>query len=399
MSIMNLEINKLTPDEAMAQIIDLSSKKSILKKAVFSKPHDKSVVRMVATLRIIGKKQMLQAEYFMSDNKAIHKNIAFFELYDELLKTIPDFSQVNLITTAGDCELKRSKSGKTTLIGVSKLLVAINADKNEKVEISGNDRQKERILKGDEPFLTFLGVSDANGRIFDKKRSKFNQINRFLEMIRDVEDNLPTRELNVADLCCGKSYLSFAAYHYFANVKGMKVTMYGADLKRDVIEYCEDVAKKLSFEGLHFVCDDINNFTPTWANGKGVDLVISLHACDTATDIVINKAIEWGAKVILSTPCCHHELNHTMNCPALSFICDYSMLKQKLCDAATDALRIKLLEANGYSADALELIDPEETPKNIMLRAVAKKNFQKDSPAAKKATLEYESAKKFLLGK
>ncbi|MBR2387880.1 MAG: SAM-dependent methyltransferase [Clostridia bacterium] len=395
---MKIDITKLSPDEALAKVLSLVSEKSILKKAVFSKPRDKSVVRMVATLRIIGKKEMLQAEYFMSDNKAIHKNIAFFELYDALLTIIPEFNQVNIMTTAGDCELRRSKSGKSTLIGTNKLLAAIS-DETEKVALSGNDRKKERILKGDEPFLVLLGVSDENGRIYDKKRSKFNQINRFLEMIRDVEDSLPADEINICDLCCGKSYLSFAAYHYFRNVKGMSVKMYGADLKSDVIEYCSDVAKKLAFEGLRFVCTDINNFEPEWENGKGVDLVISLHACDTATDIVIEKAIEWHARVILSTPCCHHELNHTLNCTALSFIADYSMLKQKLCDAATDALRLKLLEANGYTADALELIDPEETPKNIMLRAVARKNFSKNSPAAKKAALEYEAAKSFLLGK
>jgi len=395
---MKIDITKLSPDEALAKVLSLVSEKSILKKAVFSKPRDKSVVRMVATLRIIGKKEMLQAEYFMSDNKAIHKNIAFFELYDALLTIIPEFNQVNIMTTAGDCELRRSKSGKSTLIGTNKLLAAIS-DETEKVALSGNDRKKERILKGDEPFLVLLGVSDENGRIYDKKRSKFNQINRFLEMIRDVEDSLPADEINICDLCCGKSYLSFAAYHYFRNVKGMSVKMYGADLKSDVIEYCSDVAKKLAFEGLRFVCADINNFEPEWENGKGVDLVISLHACDTATDIVIKKAIEWHARVILSTPCCHHELNHTLNCSALSFIADYSMLKQKLCDAATDALRLKLLEANGYTADALELIDPEETPKNIMLRAVARKNFSKNSPAAKKAALEYEAAKSFLLGK
>ncbi len=395
---MKIDITKLSPDEALAKVLSLVSEKSILKKAVFSKPRDKSVVRMVATLRIIGKKEMLQAEYFMSDNKAIHKNIAFFELYDALLTIIPEFNQVNIMTTAGDCELRRSKSGKSTLIGTNKLLAAIS-DETEKVTLSGNDRKKERILKGDEPFLVLLGVSDENGRIYDKKRSKFNQINRFLEMIRDVEDSLPADEINICDLCCGKSYLSFAAYHYFRNVKSMSVKMYGADLKSDVIEYCSDVAKKLAFEGLRFVCADINNFEPEWENGKGVDLVISLHACDTATDIVIEKAIEWHARVILSTPCCHHELNHTLNCSALSFIADYSMLKQKLCDAATDALRLKLLEANGYTADALELIDPEETPKNIMLRAVARKNFSKNSPAAKKAALEYEAAKSFLLGK
>ena len=392
------DMTHASADETFAFLVELASKNKILKKAVFSKPHDKSVVRMVATLRIIGKKEVLQAEFFMSDNKAIHKNIALDELRDNLSLTIPTYSQINLITTAGDCELKRSKSGKTTLIGANKLFSAIKDGRTTTVAVGGNDKQKDRILVGNEPFLILLGVSDENGRIYDKKRSKFNQINRFLEMIRDVEDNLPKDEINICDLCCGKSYLSFAAYHYFANVKKMKVTMYGADLKRDVIEYCSEVAEKLAFDGLFFECIDINNFKPEWKNGHGVDLVISLHACDTATDVVIEKAIEWHSKVILSTPCCHHELNHTLNCPALSFIADYSMLKQKLCDAATDALRLKLLEANGYTSDALELIDPEETPKNIMLRAVAKKNFSKNSPASKKAAGEYAAARKFLLG-
>lgn len=394
----NIDITKISPDEAIISLIALTSENNILKKAVFSKPADRDVLRMVATLKIIGKRQMLQAEYFMRDNKAIHKNIDLSELSANLTDIVPSFSQINLISTAGECELRRSKSGKTTLIGGAKLVTAINKNNSDKVEISGNDRKKERILKGNEPFLVLLGVSDGNGRIYDKKRSKFNQINRFLEMIRDVEEHLPTNSINICDLCCGKSYLSFATYHYFANVRGMEVTMYGADLKRDVIEYCSEVADKLSFTGLHFVCTDINKFEPEWQNGKGVDLVISLHACDTATDIVLENAVRWKADVILSTPCCHHELNHTLNCPALSFIADYSMLKQKLCDAATDALRLKYLEASGYSCDALELIDPEETPKNVMLRAIAKKNFRKDSPTAKKAQDAYEEARRFLLG-
>ena len=394
-----INISKMGESEAMASLIALTAEKNILKKAIFSKPCDKDVLRMVASLKMIGKKQMLQAEFFMRDNKAIHKNVDILELSAWLLDTVPNFSQINLISTAGECELRRSKSGKSTLIGGTKLLSAINKNDSEKVEIGGNDRKKERILTGKEPFLILLGVSDENGRIYDKKRSKFNQINRFLEMIRDVEASLPKDSINVCDLCCGKSYLSFAAYHYFANIKGTRVTMYGADLKSDVIEYCSEVAKKLSFDGLHFVCQDINKFEPEWENNKGVDLVISLHACDTATDVVLNKAVEWGSKVILSTPCCHHELNHTLNCPALSFIADYSMLKQKLCDAATDALRLKYLEANGYTCDALELIDPEETPKNVMLRAVAKNGFSHNSPAAKKARDEYESARSFLLGK
>jgi hypothetical protein len=129
-----------------------------------------------------------------------------------------------------------------------------------------------------------------------------------------------------------------------------------------------------------------------------VHLVISLHACDTATDLVLGKAMEWGADVILSTPCCHHELNHTIQCAPLSFVTEHSMLRQKLCDAATDALRLKLLEANGYAVCALELIDPEETPKNIMLRALKKPHFDPASREAENLRQEYAAARAFLLG-
>ena len=185
----------------------------------------------------------------------------------------------------------------------------------------------------------------------------------------------------------------FAAYHYLANILGRDVRMYGVDLKSDVIEYCNTVAKEVGFENLKFFCGDIT----AHKFERSPDLVISLHACDVATDIVIEKAIAERAKVILSTPCCHHELNHTLNCPSLSFIAQHSMLRQKFCDAATDALRLKLLEANGYSVVAVELIDPEETPKNILLRATKKPETPANLIKAKAAMQEYENAKKFLL--
>ena len=171
--------------------------------------------------------------------------------------------------------------------------------------------------------------------------------------------------------------------------------MTGIDLKSDVIENCCAAARELGFDGLEFICADIRDYKTSTTP----QLVISLHACDIATDIVLEKAAEWQADVILSTPCCHHELNSAINCEALSFITDYSMLRQKLCDAATDALRLKRLEAHGYNTVALELIDPEETPKNVMLRAVRIKNFDHNSAAAKRAREEYLSAKSFLCGK
>ena len=374
----------------LLEIILLAAEKEALKKVTLSKPTDEAVAQTVIRPKQIGDKKVLQAESFMKDNKAIHKNIdrADKEAIGFLLER---YRQVNVMTTAGDCEYRVSKSGKTVLLGGRNVVQKLGGD-IQKVAVQGNDQKKDYILRGDEPFLKLLGVSDASGRVLDKKRSKFRQINRFLEHIRDIVRHLPAEgTLQVCDLCCGKSYLSFAAYHYLRNVLGRDVEMMGVDLKSDVIAYCSDVASMLSFDTLHFLCADITTFTPK----EKPHLVISLHACDTATDIVLGKAMEWGARVILSTPCCHHELNHTINCEALSFVTEYSMLRQKLCDAATDALRLKLLEAHGYSTDALELIDPEETPKNILLRAIKQKP---NAAREEKAMREYRHAKAFLLG-
>ena len=165
------------------------------------------------------------------------------------------------------------------------------------------------------------------------------------------------------------------------------------DLKPDVIENCSAVAEKLGFDGLEFLCGDVAKYQPT--DGEHVHLVVSLHACDTATDLVLGKAMEWQSEVILSTPCCHHELNHTLDCPELACIARHSMLRQKLCDAATDAMRLLLLEAHGYATAALELIDPDETPKNVMLRAIRKKNPNKAAMAEAKAA--YADAVRFFV--
>ena len=383
-----------TPIERMGELIRLAAEEQTLKKAVFSKPFDRKIQRTVLTLRKISGRVMAQAETFLCDNKALHENIEPQDLA-RFCAFCADYGQVNLITTAGECELRCSKSGKHTLLGGEKLLRTLQKTDLPAAEVQRNNRQKAYILDGSEPFLRLLDVSDQNGRIKDKRQSKFRQINRFLELTRDCLSHLPDAgELRICDLCCGKSYLSFAAYHYFANVLGRRVRMTGVDLKPDVVEYCNEVAKKLHFDGLEFLAGDISQYHA----GEKVHLVISLHACDTATDLVLAKAVEWNADVILSTPCCHHELNHTLNCEALSFIAEHSMLRQKLCDAATDALRLKLLESKGYSVAALELIDPEETPKNIMLRALRQPSFDPASARAQKLSAEYEQAKRFLLG-
>ena len=384
----------------LLRLIEKSASTETLKKLVLSRPSGGDIMKANVTLKFISGENVLQAETMHSDNKAKHQNIKIGD-NTPLIPLIETFSQINLNTTAGDCEFKRSKSGNTVLLRGDKLEKALFGDGSApkvfaRITPASNNKKKNYILTGDEPFLKLLEVSDKNGRVYDKKQAKFRQINRFLEIIRDVENALPeSGMLRICDLCCGKSYLSFAVYHYFAVIRGRQVKMTGVDLKSDVIKYCSGVAKSLGFDGLEFLCGDVNLYNTE----DKVNMVVSLHACDIATDIVIGKAIEWQADVILSTPCCHHDLNKRLDCEPLSFIADYSMLRQKFCDAATDALRLKLMEANGYETAALELIDPEETPKNIMLRGIRKNGFDKNSENSKLLYKEYEKAYAFLVGK
>ena len=373
----------------------LAARERALKKLVFSRPVAPDIVRTVGTLRTVGGAPVLQLETFHADNKSTHENLPLTPASEATLAArVSAFGQVNLLTSAGEAEYRRNKSGETVLLGGDKLRRKLQSGEAEQLDIGGNDNEKQYILSGDEPFLRLLGVSDERGRVHDKKRPKFRQINRFLELVRDTLPHLPKGRIRICDLCCGKSYLSFAAYHYFANVLGYEVSMTGVDLKPDVVAHCNEIAKELGFSGLDFLCMDVADYQ----SEVPPQLVISLHACDTATDLVLERALAFKAEVILATPCCHHELNHTLNCPALAFIAEHSMLRQKLCDAATDALRLKYLEANGYEVAALELIDPNDTPKNIMLRALRRPDAGKDTPAARKALAEYEAARRFLLG-
>ena len=400
----------LTPAATLAALIAHAAEAEILSKAVFSKSRDKTVSRVTLTLKRVKGETVLQLETLRVANvadtevngkkpvQASHENLTLTDAPAKLADLAVSFDQINLMTTAGSCELRRAKSGKETLLGATPIQKALDGGSDKtpvKITVGGNDKAKNRILSGAEPFLIELGVSDQNGRVHDKKQAKYRQINRFLELIRDVESQLPAEgTLHIADLCCGKSYLSFAVYHYFTAVKGRTVRMVGVDMKAEVMDECNAIACNLGMDGLSFVCGDVTLYE--FPEGAQVHMVISLHACDIATDIVLNKATEWGAKVILSTPCCHHDLNKRLNSPALSFVAQHSMLRQKLCDAATDALRLKKLEVSGYDVTALELIDPEETPKNIMLRGIRK--YNPDSQRCKKAAEEYKEAYEFLTG-
>ena len=363
-----------------------------LKSVVFHSPANKSSDRLKVkgTIKEIGNERVLQLEAFLTEGRVTHTNASVGEVSEIVETLLSEFRKADLTSTGGSASVMISKKGDKASIVTHGKPTEGEADVKPS---TGNNREKKRILKGDEIFLRELGVSDANGRVKDKMQAKFRQINRFCEYISEALQKLDAKhELCVADLCCGKSYLSFAAYHTVTSVFGLKCTMYCVDLKKSVIEYCADIAEKCSYDGMQFFCTDINAFNPE----KKPDMVISLHACDIATDIVLECAIRNRARVILSTPCCHHEMNEKMSSPSLDFIGRRPLLRQKLCTAATDALRLMRLEAAGYETDATELIDPENTPKNIMLRGYLKKNPSKAKLEA--AFKEYADCYRFMYG-
>ena len=367
----------------------------VLRKTVFSKPVSADEIKTELAPMMLSDSLILRKTSYMRDGKAIQKNLAGDD--PALSELVRMHGQINILTTLGDAELRTSKSGKENLSGDRKILNAIRTGsaENNKAEVVTNDRKKNYLLSGNESFLTELGISDKNGRIHDKKQHKFRQICRFLEYVEDIYGNLPQKgKLLIYDLCCGKSYLSFAIYHYFTVIKKREIEMTGVDLKRDVIEYCTSVANKLTYDGLTFICGDINEFAP----GTEPHLVVSLHACDIATDIVLRYAASHNAGVILSTPCCQRELSSKIDCAELEFVSRYPILRRKMCDALTDSLRLSFLAANGYRVEACELVDPDDTPKNILLRAVRKKNFDPQSPQAEKLREDFRKTAAFLLG-
>ena len=384
-----------TRNNAVSLILDAVSA-GVLRKAVFSKPASAEELKTELSPVKIGERLMLRRVSLMKDGKAIQKNIAVDDA--ETLGAIAlAYSQINILTTVGDAEFKCSKSGKELLSGDRKIKNAISSgvEKDKIVSAGSNDRKKNHILSGNESFLIELGICDKNGRIHDKKQHKFRQICRFLEYVEDIYPNLPREgKLLIYDLCCGKSYLSFAIYHYFTAIKKREVEMTGVDLKADVIEYCSGVASRLGYDGLSFICGDINEFAP----GTEPHLVVSLHACDVATDIVLRYAASHRAGVILSTPCCQRELSSKIDCRELEFVSKYPILRRKMCDALTDSLRLSFLASRGYTVEACELVDPDDTPKNILLRAVRIKNFDPESARAQKLREDFDRTAAFLLG-
>ena len=295
--------------------------------------------------------------------KAIHKNYTHEEVTAYITDCLEDgFSQLQIQGQRKDASVLVSKKGKQTM--KVKQHPAL-----EPVKIMAHNRVKQYILKEGipVPFLVDLGVMNAQGKVHQHSYDKFKQINRFLEFIRDILPKLPKdREITILDFGCGKSYLTFAMYYYLRELEGFDVNIIGLDLKEDVIRHCSELARSYGYDKLHFYQGDIAGYEGV----SSVDMVVTLHACDTATDFALAKAVEWGAQVILSVPCCQHELNRQIKNEMLQPIMRYGILKERMAALITDGLRAELLESKGYETQLLEFIDMEHTPKNILIRAV-----------------------------
>jgi len=295
-------------------------------------------------------------------NKVFHENVPVERLKERLQSTMEKYKQALFKTEESDVQILANKKGELALISRGKSV------KREAVPQEHN-RSKAYVLPEGEPvpFLVSLGVMTAEGRVVKAKYDKFRQINRFLEMVSDVISDLPRgKPLTIVDFGCGKSYLTFALYHLLAIKEKLPVRIIGLDLKEDVIETCSKLAQELNWDQLTFMVGDISDYE----GHSSVDMVVTLHACDTATDAALLKAIGWGASVILSVPCCQHELFRQLSQPMLKPLLKHGILKERFSALVTDAIRANLLEIAGYRTQLLEFIDMEHTPKNILIRAV-----------------------------
>ena len=355
-------------------------------------------------------KESFSAEFF-GEKQVFHKTFPLEEL-KEFLKELPYAGGAlwrQCIFTAEDtrCILLANKKGRTSL--------SIKSVPRAQVDVESeytHNRQKNYLIgeNAAAPFLHALGLAAADGKIIAKKYAKFRQINRFLEYADDVlgaltEHGAGTKQpLRIIDFGCGKAYLTFALYYFLTEVKGLQADITGVDLKRDVIEHCSDLARKLNYGGLHFEVNDIRSYglssrgdapqeeSERQIDKKNIDMVISLHACDTATDYALAFALQKKAKVVLSAPCCQHELNGALgkNCPDAAFnaFTEYGIVKERFAALATDIMRARLIKKHGYAVQILEFIDTEHTPKNLLIRAIRHKNADANKTAATAALSE-----------
>lgn len=346
-----------------------------LLRIVLSGPRGAADIARVSIRPVLLKERLLFQAELLRGTKAFHENLEKKEAISRILTWMNgSFRQLQLTGRFGMASVLVSKKGKVTI-----------KEKRQETGVKApeltHNKEKQYLLREGQPieFLVDLGVMTPEGKVVRARYDKFRQINRFLEFIEDILPALPKdREVAILDFGCGKSYLTFAMYYYLKVCKGLDIRITGLDLKEDVIRRCSALAKKYGYEKLEFFMGDIARYE----GREQVDMVVTLHACDTATDYALFKAISWKAKVILSVPCCQHELNGQIESRELAPVLKYGLLKERMAALVTDGLRAELLEQQGYDTQILEFIDMEHTPKNILIRAVKRPGGHKKNSEA-----------------
>lgn len=329
--------------------------------AIWSNPRVKlDQYEKITCKRILLKSEMLMQFTRYKNNKAYHENCKLNEVADFIRMNCSNFKQLQLYTVAYDYQVLLNKKGEANIKRKA-------ASKKQEATLHHN-RQKQYILdvESSKDFLIKLGLMSTDGQIKPSKYDKYKQINKYLETIESVMPTLNQDFIRIIDFGCGKSYLTFAMYHYLTHIRGKQVEIVGLDLKEDVIAFCNDLAHTLGYTNLKFQVGDIGKYT----TDKTIDMVVSLHACNTATDAALAKAVGWEAKVILAVPCCHHECYTQIEAPLLDPILKHGILKEKIASFITDGMRSLYLESVGYKVNVMEFIDMQHTPKNILIKAI-----------------------------
>ncbi len=361
---------------------------------VLSNTRDAQRASKVKVRPVLIRDELLFQETLYRGTQVFHENFGAEEIVERIGKYMEEvFKQGEIKAAAEEVVVLVSKKGKMTIKRKRKKnsqRAGVQADDEKKLAVKSvlqddialknnpalqHNRTKQYILMDGKPvdFLVGLGVQRPDGKVTKNRYDKFRQINRYLEFIEDVLEELPgDRTIRIIDFGCGKSYLTFAMYYYLHELQHRDIEVTGLDLKADVIRHCNELAKKLHYEHLHFEKGDIS----TYDGADAVDMVVSLHACDVATDFAIEKAVKWGASVIMAVPCCQHEVNKQIKSEVLQPVLKYGLIKERMSALITDALRANLLEQRGYDTQILEFIDMEHTPKNLLIRAVKKKGMQ-----------------------
>ena len=353
----------MTIEDAVKELIGLSPVKIIISNAI-------TKTQEIKKIQIEKKEKYYQIAEF-TEKQVFHKNVDEKEMERVCVASLNEnFLQLNAWAVSSEAQVKLTRKRK--------VFFDVKKADNKKMaeEVKTNNRKKNYILEEGsviEPLVD-MGIFNKEGKIVNSMYDKYKQINRFIEIIDDELKKKIITHLNIIDFGCGKSYLTFIVYYYLTTIKKIKVNIIGLDLKEDVIKKCNKAAEKYGYENLSFELGDINGYNAPFK----VDMVITLHACDMATDFALYNAVNWGANYIFSVPCCQHELNSQIKSEKFSLMTRYGIIKERFSALVTDAIRGNLLEYMGYNVNLLEFVDLSHTPKNILIRAVKNPNKKED---------------------